>query len=1105
MSNPIIEEVLPLPFLPPFEISYEFDTKIQETGDGREKRSPRNIEPLIRIKFQPFVLTEAQFGAFNDFFKARKGKFEGFRFQNPLDNLLTLSPESALSARIHTFCVEPNQRLDRFQIVKAYEVNGCYGYKSIYKLQGQPELYLEGMPAADYISSQTPYNDIEYAFDEDRGMLYFHPALPLSQLATSTIQGSYEYPFRFDIDDLKATRIVGDRSRNASLRQTDETPNLYQVENLEIVEIKLAIANEDYPEIPIHFNRQTGTRDSVFPQGQTPLNLNASYPRESIDHEWGLDIEPEQIQGTRSKTTIQQGEPDFEARTSYINPRPIFEFQGTVLDITQIKYLIALFIAVKGRLVAFRYKGHQVRFDSDTLSFVLRSTSVVPTFLFSGQSPQTTPQSFEWNGISLAKVFPYGSEGDELNSLKLNLTCGDPQTPTACTIPSTSKIVTFSGKSGVTYTVTIAVRGIFELQQYSGGVAIPDTDNIYQGGTPQDPTLPIYQLTISSPSAIYYLNHNPSGAINEIKVNDNQFDIQIDGGATVTLELISPTGLLLIPSPSLEFVDNRGLPIGNDRPFNSQWLHVDALAFFTPSPASITAFPTANLQHTLVGGSLWSPNFSIDPSFQSAYDLAFKPPYVDWITYAPPSPDQNRLTGFKWELQYFYDTSIPIQSLACRLNVRGQIVDVLVNGVRTQNGNPAGGLESSEFQIPRLRIPIFTVGRVSIVFHIIAPLAKLPDNSPAPNFMVHDAIWIEWVEERPLEIRHVFYTVLINSRNKTRFVAYQYIGEQLQVNNSASLALISPEINNGIITFRLDLLDRNLNVVFTRTENTRPQILQMFSGSFTYSSLDYAFTFPENNQGGNTSSFEPRDRIYRPLPSLAPTALAKKAGEATDNITIDLLLDDISEAEVRAGVLDESAIAIGFYDLVFIYSTLRPVMGIIRGTVGEISHTDNGIALEFRSLSSYLGQGISNKMSPRCRWKFAGEECGLSQEAFSQTVNVTSVTDRQLFSTDGTFPTPEVFELDAGGFLIFQSGRNTQLRLAIESVNTPSAGDIKLRRPAPYDIVVGDTILLNQNCEKTIARCQFYNNFPRFGGFPTGGNWMRGTQFLASGEFTQQS
>jgi hypothetical protein len=107
----------------------------------------------------------------------------------------------------------------------------------------------------------------------------------------------------------------------------------------------------------------------------------------------------------------------------------------------------------------------------------------------------------------------------------------------------------------------------------------------------------------------------------------------------------------------------------------------------------------------------------------------------------------------------------------------------------------------------------------------------------------------------------------------------------------------------------------------------------------------------------------------------------------------------------------------------------------------------------------------------------------LDKASFTFDATVTGVTSNLSFtvsnSSDFSF-----------GVITFSTGENAGLSFGIGVSNS---GAIRLADIPEGLVEVGNEVTLFRGCEKTIEACQAYGNLPNFGGIPTGGGWMPGS------------
>jgi hypothetical protein len=125
--------------------------------------------------------------------------------------------------------------------------------------------------------------------------------------------------------------------------------------------------------------------------------------------------------------------------------------------------------------------------------------------------------------------------------LSVNTQGSEGPTKLNCALTDTTT-VTLGGNPATTYQVQLHFQGVVEQKTYTGSASgnATGTNSAYfiKGGTAAVDGWNIYSLTVSSPSATYYLNSGTSGNTfcNEI---DYVATIPMNGGATVTLTVNS--------------------------------------------------------------------------------------------------------------------------------------------------------------------------------------------------------------------------------------------------------------------------------------------------------------------------------------------------------------------------------------------------------------------------------------------------------------------------------------------------------------------------------------------------------------------------------------
>ncbi len=92
---------------------------------------------------------------------------------------------------------------------------------------------------------------------------------------------------------------------------------------------------------------------------------------------------------------------------------------------------------------------------------------------------------------------------------------------------------TFAGKPGVTYDVTLHVRGVVEPKNFTGGEV--QHDHFQSGGAPVKNDYNFYSLRIADPAATYTFNRNEQKVGHYTIPIDYRVTVPIRGGSAVTM------------------------------------------------------------------------------------------------------------------------------------------------------------------------------------------------------------------------------------------------------------------------------------------------------------------------------------------------------------------------------------------------------------------------------------------------------------------------------------------------------------------------------------------------------------------------------------------
>lgn len=181
-----------------------------------------------------------------------------------------------------------------------------------------------------------------------------------------------------------------------------------------------------------------------------------------------------------------------------------------------------------------------------------------------------------------------------LTGLLWQLPCSDANSPACGTVPTATVSATVGGATGVTYDVTVHLRGVIEQKTYASGCA----DQYWlSGGADNGDTYNVYELSISSPPQHYFLNTGASG-ITHVWAIDYQKTFRADASATVTLDANSKDNL------EIKNIDANGQPISISgttvaQPYDGQFIEMDVVSVVPDPVASGASLGTAGATSAL--------------------------------------------------------------------------------------------------------------------------------------------------------------------------------------------------------------------------------------------------------------------------------------------------------------------------------------------------------------------------------------------------------------------------------------------------------------------------------------------------------------------------
>jgi uncharacterized phage protein (TIGR02218 family) len=120
-------------------------------------------------------------------------------------------------------------------------------------------------------------------------------------------------------------------------------------------------------------------------------------------------------------------------------------------------------------------------------------------------------------------------------------------------------------------------------------------------------------------------------------------------------------------------------------------------------------------------------------------------------------------------------------------------------------------------------------------------------------------------------------------------------------------------------------------------------------------------------------------------------------------------------------------------------------------------------------------------LTPSCDAAFCDTRCGLDVGDFTDSLTVTSVTDRAQFAASALASATGLYD---NGLVTWLTGENAGRSMEVK-VHTNSGGaQITLALPMFSDIAVGDTADIVAGCAKTRTACEAFSNIVNFRGFP---------------------
>lgn len=194
--------------------------------------------------------------------------------------------------------------------------------------------------------------------------------------------------------------------------------------------------------------------------------------------------------------------------------------------------------------------------------FILLAGSTIPLHAADSKSPAASIDGFRFEFPCKDPMPENPKEGADGPS---GLVTGDSATTDNFTVKKK-----FGGEPGKRYKVTLRFRGVVEPMMYKDGQQVGEY--FYVGGTKNNATYNIYQISVSSPKSHYFLNRQDSVGHRIFTIDYTQI-IEIDGGAEVVFFGDGQNGRMITNYKKLVVPEIAPAPA----PYNGQFIQVDVL------------------------------------------------------------------------------------------------------------------------------------------------------------------------------------------------------------------------------------------------------------------------------------------------------------------------------------------------------------------------------------------------------------------------------------------------------------------------------------------------------------------------------------------------
>ena len=222
---------------------------------------------------------------------------------------------------------------------------------------------------------------------------------------------------------------------------------------------------------------------------------------------------------------------------------------------------------------------------------------------------------------------------------------------------------------------------------------------------------------------------------------------------------------------------------------------------------------------------------------------------------------------------------------------------------------------------------------------------------------------------------------------------------------------------------------------------------------------------------------------YTAQGGMTASSWARSLGLSVDTLEAigALTSSTMTEADLAAGLWDDAALQIWRVD----WSDTASRVQLFAGSLGEVSRGPTAFRAEMRGLSHYLGQEVGRIYSRRCDAALGDSRCTVDLEnpVFKGTGTVVSSSDARILTASGLGAFAS--GLFTNGTLVWSTGANAGLRVAVFAHRLDTALRLELAERAVRPIAIGDIFVIRAGCDKQASTCAGrFANLVNFRGFP---------------------